>query len=195
MTARLKTGIRAFTLIELMVSISIVVMVTSVVMVRQSAFNGAVLLRNQAYEVAFAIRQAQLLAVSGSDEGIAGAQVYGVKFSRVAGSRQTYQLFHDKDDDGVFTPDEAVGLAGRLDRRFEVRDFEKVDGSSQGTNDVQVTFRRPNFDAIFHRTSGAVLSGPMYIAVAKTGNAGTDNGTVRCVEITSPGQIQVRDCP
>jgi Tfp pilus assembly protein FimT len=57
---------RGFGLVELMVSISIMMLLTVVILNRQSSFNGAVLLRNQAYEVAFALRKAQLLAVSGN---------------------------------------------------------------------------------------------------------------------------------
>ena len=196
---QIHSDIRAFTLIELMVSISIIVMVTSVVMVRQSSFNGAVLLRNQAYEVAFSLRQAQLLAVSGVNSGASTAkQQYGVNLSRTVGSNQTYQIFQDKDGDGQIDSGDAYGLIGRLDRRFEIRDVTRADGSSiMGTSNVQnIYFTRPNFDAIFENGNSTKYSaGPVYIEVAKLGSSATDNGTVRCVEVTGPGQIQVMDCP
>ncbi len=196
---RVHEAIRAFTLIELMVSMSIVVMVTSVMMVRQSAFNGAVLLRNQAYEVAFALRQAQILAVSGVNDGASVvAQQYGVRLNKAVATNQTYQMFHDKDADGQSDPGEEYGLLGRLDRRFEIRDVVEADGDTvMGVSGIlNIFFTRPNFDAKFENgNSGIYNSGPVYIVIAKRGSVESGNGTFRCVEVSGAGQIQVMDCP
>jgi prepilin-type N-terminal cleavage/methylation domain-containing protein len=55
---------RGFTLIELMVTITIVVLVTGIVLVQYSSFNSSVLLTSQAYQLAFDLREAQSLAIS-----------------------------------------------------------------------------------------------------------------------------------
>jgi Tfp pilus assembly protein FimT len=198
-SAHTYADICAFSLVELLVSISIIVVVLSVVMVRQSAFNGSVLLRNQAYEIAFSLRQAQLLAVSGINAGATTArQQYGLNLNKNIGSNQTYQVFQDKDADGQMDVGDAYGQIGRIDRRFVIRDVTNASGTSlMGLSGIQnVYFLRPNFDAIFENGNSVVYNaGPIYIVISRVDSTGTDNGSIRCVEVTSPGQIQVVNCP
>jgi prepilin-type N-terminal cleavage/methylation domain-containing protein len=180
---------RAFGLVELMVSISIIALVSAIIVTRQSAFNGAVLLRNQAYEIAFTIRQAQQLAVSGGD---AAQRRYGVYFNTDTANQHTYRLFADSDDDGFFDASEQIGQTGRLDSRFEIRDVSP--GSS---NQLAITFMRPNFDARFCanisgcNTPASFSNGPAYINVARVGETGNGTGQVRRVQVSATGQISV----
>lgn len=168
---------QAFGLVELMVSISIMTLVTTVVLVRQSAFDGAVLLRNQAYEVAFTIRQAQQLAVTGGD----ATRRYGVYFTETAAGNQVYILFADGNSNGVVDTNEQIGQTGRLDNRFIIRDTWT--GTTEA-NPLSVIFERPNFDAV-------TCANNCYIDIARVGRTGTDVGTVRRVEVTPAGQISV----
>jgi prepilin-type N-terminal cleavage/methylation domain-containing protein len=181
-----------FGLIELMVSISIMAMVSAIIMTRQSAFNGAVLLRNQAYEVAFALREAQLLAVSGGDEN---NRQYGVYFDPVTASQRTYRIFRDTNENATFDSGEQIGLTGQLDSRFEIRGVSPTPTTGTG---LAVIFTRPNFDARFcGRTNGCTT--PATFAPASQGHIDvarldvTTNGTgdVRRVQISSTGQISV----
>ncbi len=182
---------RAFGLVELMVSMSIMALVSTVIVTRQSTFNGAVLLRNQTYEVAFAIREAQQLAVSGGDESV---RTYGVVFDTATANQHTYRVFRDVNNNGRFDAgdNEQVGLTGKLDSRFEVR---AVDPS--GAAPLTVLFTRPNFDARFCNRSGGCtqtshyVAGPAYVDIARTGVTTNGNGDVRRVQITSSGQISV----
>jgi len=61
-----------FTLIEMLVSITIITVITSVVFLQSSRFNSSILLSNIAYEMALSIREAQVYGLSvrglGSDE-------------------------------------------------------------------------------------------------------------------------------
>ena len=182
---------RGFTLIELMVSISIISMVSAVILVRNNSFNGAVLLRNQSYELAFALRQAQLMAVSG---GESATRQYGVYISKLKPGE--YIIFRDDSNVGsnagrYDAGDVPVGLTGRLDRRFAIRDITNKAGVSQTTDGFSFTFIRPNFDGLFKSDSSGYLSGPMYIDVGVVGKSGTDSGSVRRVEVTSTGQVSV----
>jgi len=187
--AKKRTNLRGFGLIELLVSISIITLVSAVIMTRQSAFNGAVLLRNQAYEVAFDLRQAQLLAVSGTDDGATNvvSQQYGVYFTTA--SRNSYIIFHDKDGNGEYNNgDVQIGKKGIIDSRFKIRGILDSVGTSQ--NPVSITFKRPNFDGLFKKNNSPI-TGPVYIDIAKVGDNNNGAGDVRRIEITSTGQISV----
>ena len=202
----LPTGIRGFGLVELMVSITIMMLLSSIILVRNSSFNGAVLLRSQAYEVAFALRQMQLLAVSGNNVGAqtpTTVQQYGVYFDTASGSEQMYILFHDVDASGQWDAgvDTQIGPVGRLDKRFKISAISDVSGTSVtgGGTGYSVTFVRPNFDAKFNDTvdSGYENTSPIYIDIAQI-NAESDDksiGQIRRVEISNTGQISVTSFP
>jgi type II secretory pathway pseudopilin PulG len=176
-----------------MVSISIMALLTTVVVTRQSSFNGAVLLRNQAYEVAFTLRQAQMLAVSGGDES---TRRYGVFFDTSTPTQHTYTLFGDTNNNGTFDAGEQLGLVGKLDRRFEIRALSLPDVSSLHTT-MGITFLRPNFDGYFCvnssgcTTLGAYTNGVASVHVARTDVTTNGTGDVRRVEVTRTGQIAV----
>ena len=85
---------RGFTLVEMMVVLSIIVIITVITLVGQSSFNRSLVLTDTAYTVAFSIREAQALGISSRAfaDGTTNAG-YGVRFaSAPAGS---YALFAD----------------------------------------------------------------------------------------------------
>lgn len=157
---------RGFTLVELMVTISIMVLVTSAVLVRHTSFNSAVLLENQAYEIAFDIRQTQLLAVSARGRDADFRQTFSIEFEP---GQRTYQIYQ-----GTFL----YGAPGALDRRFEIT---SVSGGSEG-NPARIEFRRPNFDAIFDDSLDTFI-----ITIAPVNGTGE-----RTIEVTRTGQITVQ---
>lgn len=93
-----KTG---FTLVELLVTITIFVMLTAVVLWNQSKFNSTILLTNLAYDTALTIRQAQTYGINikkfnKDDESFFP---YGVHFDMR--DTKSFILFADKDWNGV----------------------------------------------------------------------------------------------
>jgi type II secretory pathway pseudopilin PulG len=192
--------LRGFGLIELIVSISIIVLIMGVVLVRNSAFSSAVVLRNQAYDVAFALRQAQQLAVSSNTAAAGAVQRFGVHMS--AGTTSVI-IFRDINNDAFFTPaNDTIIQSVRLDEGFFVRDMVDSTGGSLSGTALSVTFTRPNFDAVFrHQATGGALSGPINIEVGVMGATGPNLNAVRWVEVTSTGQVAVTthssctDCP
>ncbi len=181
-----RTHHRGFGLVELMVSMSIMALVSAVIITRQSSFNGAVLLRNQAYAIAFALREAQLLAVSGGDEAV---RRYGVYFNTGAATQHQYILFRDSDEDGRYDNGEQIGLTGKLDTRFEVREAF-VDTSAH--SEMVILFERPNFDAKYYNSSGVEQNDNVaYVDIARTGITASDVGSVRRVQVSNTGQISV----
>ena len=182
-----------FGLIELMVSITIVVIVASIVLARQDSFNSAVLLRAQAYEVALQVREVQLSAVSASGDSGDFRAVLGVYFDSTAGSNGQYRIFEDADSDNFHDASEEFGLQGLLDSRFEIRDIRI--GSTDEV-DVSVIFERPNFDArFFSGPNTEVNVTTVEIDIARRGAGSACGSDVRTVEITRTGQIAVQDCP
>lgn len=179
-----------FGIIELLVSISIMVIISSVIMVQQKSFNSAVLLRSQAYSIALEARQIQLSAVSVSGEAGDFRSLLGLHFD--TGSNQEYKIFKDADNDKYYDATEMFGKQGKLDKRFEIRDIRAVGDSITG-NAVSVVFERPNFDARFVDSSGELTNASsIEIDIGqKNGQLGT-NDTIRTVEITSTGQIAVQ---
>ncbi len=181
-----------------MVSISIMILVLGVVLVQQSSFDGAVLLRSQAYEVALRIRDIQTTAVSASVDYTAGSfrVRYGIYMDTSANSNGLYRIFNDVDKDGYdTTSDTEVNAPGVLDSRFEIRAIRVTDtnGAVQNPNAISIDFERPNFDAYFYTTTGTPLANveKVQIDIARRGITGTGNTVLRTIEITPAGQISV----
>lgn len=181
----------AFGLIELLVSISIMVIIVSVILVRQSSFNGAVLLRSQAYEVALQLRSIQLNAVSATSESGAFRSILGVYFDPAI--PDSYRIYTDTDTppDFFYESSEEFGLQGLIDPRFEIREIRNIGGSYDG-NGISIVFERPNFDARFYDSGGQVDATSIEIDIARVGSTGTGPGDIRTVEVTSAGQISVQ---
>jgi len=181
-----------FGIIELLVSISIMIIISSVILVQQSSFNGAVLLRGQAYEIALAAREVQLNAVSINDVTGDFRSLLGLHFD--LNNNQEYKIFRDADNDGFYDSSEVFGRQGNLDGRFEIREIrvnQNVGGEVPRTP-VSVVFERPNFDARFFGSTGEINASSIEIDVAKKGVPTSVDNPVRTLEITSTGQITVQ---
>lgn len=163
--------------------------VSSIILVRQNSFNGGVLLRSQAYEIALAAREVQLRAVSAV--GVAGdfRTLQGLHFD--TGNNDTYRIFRDADNDGFFDTAESLGQQGVLDDRFEIRAIRTLGDSYVGTG-ISIVFERPNFDARFFDSSGEINASSVEIDIARRGVSGSTPDVVRTLEITSTGQIIVQ---
>ncbi len=181
-----------FGIIELLVSISIMVLVSSVILVRQNSFNSAVLLRSQSYEIALAAREVQLNAVSVNDVTGDFRSLLGLHFD--LDENQKYRIFRDADNDGFFDGTEAFGKQGSLDDRFEIRAI-RVNRNSGGTvsaSEVSAVFERPNFDARFFSATGEIDAASIEIDIGKRNVQSGGDDSIRTVEITSTGQIAVQ---
>ncbi len=188
--SRQKSGSPAgFGLIELMVSISIMVLISAIVLARHGAFNGAVLLRSQTYEVALQLRELQLSAVSATS--IAGNfnTILGVQFDTQ--TPRTFTNFSDQDGDYYYDANEAYGQPGTLDPRFEIRSITATGDTVSGTG-VSIVFERPNFDARFFDVGGEINASSIEIVIGRVGESGVGPEVIRTLEVTSTGQITVQ---
>lgn len=179
-----------FGLIELMVSISIMMVISAVIMARHSSFNGAVLLRSQAYEIALSIREVQMSAVSAESNGSGSFRATeGVYFN--TSSPTQYQIFRDADNDSFYDSSEQYGKQGIIEKRFEIRAIRAVGDTVTGTG-LAVVFERPNFDAKFFDSAGQVNASSVEIDLAKKDAVGNGPDVVKTIEITGTGQITVK---
>ena len=188
---------RGFGLVELMVSISIMTLVSTVILVKNRSFNNALLLRNQAYEIAFTLRQAQLMAVSGTKESSAINNIYGVHLNTSAATNRQYLMFRD-DQGGAHWydagSDQIIGTVDLIDSNYVISDITAANGTSLGST-LSVTFKRPNFDAIFRTASGVSYTGPVNLVITPKNTNGYSSAAAipsRRVEITGTGQITVK---
>lgn len=170
-----KSVSRGFTLVELMVTLSIVVLVTGVVMIQYSSFNSSVLLTSQAYVTAFDVREAQTLAVSVRGQGAQFREEYGLFFDITAENPNNYILFQDDNANGIDEParynvGEELGVRREIGIRFKLLNICATNSVSRtcytddpntvgedinsAFHDVAISFKRPDFDAAFYSSSG-----------------------------------------
>jgi len=188
-----------FGLIELMVSVSIVVLVTSIILAKHDKYNSAVLLRSQAYDVALKMREVQLQAVSATGQGGEYRNVMGLHFNTTNTANTYYQVFVDRNGNNFYDPNnvpaEAFGPRINLDRRFEFSSVITLVGGSGGTpTALSVIFERPNFDARFFTAANTEASSNvsgMELGVRLKGTTDNGAGSVRTVEVSRTGQIVV----
>lgn len=189
---RSSSTVAGFGLIELMVCISIILLVIAVVLVRQDSFNGAVLLRSQAYEVALSAREVQLNSVSSISIANNYRSLLGLHFD--TNNDALVRIYKDSTNgNGYYTSGEEFGKQLAIDSRFEVREIRTVSGGAETpVSNLSVVFERPNFDARFFSSSGEVNASRVEIDISKRDQTGTTPDVVRTVEITSTGQIAVK---
>lgn len=173
-----------------MVTITIVVLVTGVIMIRYSSFNSSVLLSGQAYITAFDIREAQSLAVSVRGNQNEFREEYGLYFD--ASNAQQYILFQDDDSNGIDDPaqyhsSEAIGNPYKIDSRFQLVDLCATSGGVEtcSLSDLAISFQRPDFDAHFYSSSAANIDSVEIII------GSNDSALTRSVVVYASGQISV----
>jgi prepilin-type N-terminal cleavage/methylation domain-containing protein len=158
-SSRFKAG---FTLIELLISAAIITVISSIVLVKFSAFDSTVLLKSLAYEVGTTIREAQVYSVSVIN--VVGdtnfRYPYGVSFTP---GNTTYTLYRFTSEtsrpfNDIADPDPDIAEILRtynLSGSIEISEicFKRPTASedcTSGTGRLDISFKRPEFAAIFH---------------------------------------------
>lgn len=181
-----------FSIIEVLVTAFVIGLITAIVLFKYGSFNNVILLKSQAYEMALDLREAQVYAVSvrGGDNEF--RQEYGVHFD--IDDPGQYQLFLDSpsSDNGRYDNGEEVELPNYIDDRFQISaicvNFSSSCNNGTAVDTLAVTFRRPDFDAIFVSTGPSVGS----ISNARI-ELSSNNGSIsRAVEVNLSGQIDIQ---
>jgi prepilin-type N-terminal cleavage/methylation domain-containing protein len=207
---RFRSVSRGFTLIELLLVTSIMLILTSVFLIRQQSFNSSILLRSLAYSVALSIRQAQLFGSAiretgvGAFQGATPAKAYGIYFDKdnAVADPAIYTLFADLNNNGQYdAPGELVQVF-KLTKGFSISQFCGMTSggtlrcwtaASPNINYLTIVFRRPNTDACIATSAGAtacatVPSGEIYSYGSVQVKSGTDT---RSISVYPTGQIIV----
>jgi prepilin-type N-terminal cleavage/methylation domain-containing protein len=192
----LKAG---FTLIELMVTLSIFVIVSGIVLFNQGKFNSSIVLTNLAYDVALGIRQAQIFGVSGKvgSSAIGMKPQYGVNFKAGTYSDDTVQfkMFSDADNNFYLTSENETLETMKISRGnyiSQISIFSNVTGTWTNVNDLSIVFRRPEAEAYFYATAidNQVLSNQYNeVKIRVTSDANPDS--FRNIVVTKIGLIYV----
>jgi prepilin-type N-terminal cleavage/methylation domain-containing protein len=196
-SSRTQSPSKGFTLVELLVSIGIFTLITTMSVFSYTDFNSNVLLTNLAYEIALSVRQAQFYGItvkqSASAENFDSG--YGVHLTKNAAS---YTLFEDGKGSGSLDHEYRAG------EELETYFIQKgnfisrlcVNGSIQGSVDCTLTaldlsFVRPNPDTYVALSKN---ENPTDLDLSKTMSiicVSSPKGTVRKVTVESTGQISV----
>ena len=180
---------RGFSLIELLVTVSIVTLVTGLALVRYSSFNSTVLLNSQAYEIALDIRQTQLysLSVGAVSGGSNFRDPYGIEFRTSSNNNTEYRIFQD-------TNNNTLGDSGEifqnilLGRNFTITSLcLYTDPNLDCTiNQIEVLFERPDFVARFTDGSNPVSASYAIVTVVDD-----MTGRTRDIRIDASGYVTV----
>ncbi len=195
-----KTTVRGFTLPELLISIAIIGIITSITIVKYSSFDSTVLAKSAAYEVALTIREAQINSVSvkrGSDNGTNDifSYPYGVHFTKDSNVYTAYAFeSSDPDDYPFYDPlhRKDVGTFA-MDRGMKVTEICINNASQCDYVSLDVAFRRPEFNTLFYATleGGGVEQNSNGVTNAQIKVASPNGIHTFVVEVTSLGQISV----
>lgn len=200
---------KGFSLIELIVVVSIFLIISSITLFKQSKFSSDILITNTAYEVALAIREAQVFgsgSKQGEDTSANRSKSYGIFFDDgeaknfllfseepvVSGQTKLYDSMYDPSNDAFSVEDTIT-----LNRDQKINDFCGIDGdddeeqcaSEADIEGLSISFVKPNLNPIIKGISGAeetVFSGAKIIVQSDLGDK------CRTIFVNNVGQISVQ---
>jgi prepilin-type N-terminal cleavage/methylation domain-containing protein len=208
---------RGFTLIEMLLVMGIMIIITTVFLVRQSSFDSSTILRSLAYGVALSVRQAQVYGTSvvgtsttqaacgsgfyNTASGNCYAAAYGLYFSTALSTAvpSSYVLFADLNGDGKYETNEFV-KSFFLPTGYTISNFCATNqvGTQRCSNttisSLAIVFKRPNPDAQFVPldSSGQPIAGDTSYSSAYVQMQSLANSSdAKSVTVTVPGEVSV----
>lgn len=180
---------RAFTLIEMMVTLGIFVMLSGAVISNYRSVNNSVMLNTLASKIAISMRQAQVSGLAVQEDrggGNSFNNAYGIHF--LASAKTTYLLFADRNKNKKWTTGETVQTY-TLGNGNTIQTLCVVKGSEPevcGKGQLNITFVRPNPDAVI-TDAGAV---EMYSNASVVIQA--PSGVTKKITIWTTGQVSIQ---
>lgn len=180
---------RGFTLIEMLAVSAIIVVLTSVLLVKNSSFGGVIILRSLAYDVALSVREAQRYGISVRQSGSGVfSNAYGVEVR--AASAANYLLYVDRNADGYYGGSGELVTQYSLKQGYRIADlcYTPASGGAEicGAQKIDVTFKRPEPDAFIRVNDQAAINQQARILLA------APNGTTVSIVVEATGQISVQ---
>ena len=202
---------RGFTLVELIVSLSIFAFMTALVLAKYGTFNEDVLITNLAYDTAVTIRSAQAYALNVRDTGATAGAVSNNNFSNAYGvhfdmtHNTSFVFFVNSGIETYANPDNAAATSyvSTISQTIStytmktgntiVRLCANIDTTPCPTSgagnltQADVVFRRPYPDAILTGTANGVPSTVPSVEIV----VGAADGTTKNIIVRQTGQIQI----
>ncbi len=183
---------RGFTLVELLVSISIFVFMTGLVLTRYRSFDQNVFLTNLAHDVVLTVRTAQNygLNVKGAENSFNVG--YGVHLDSTSGNNKSTTIFaFPRSNEAVYaqaiTSSKITQAMGR--GAFVSALCAGASSSNCPTrNSLDISFKRPDLDAIIC-ANGSCATPHTYARITLS----SSGGSIRHVIVQSSGQISIED--
>lgn len=181
-----------FSLLEVLITSAIIGIITAIAVVRYSAFNSSILLKNQAFELALAIREAQVFSISIRGEGDIFRKGYGIYFDMSDGTASKYELFLDSGTENprAFGTGDQIVSSTVMDSRFRISSIcvEDICSGDGVTTNFAVSFQRPIFDARFQADIYRADANQAVITISNVDGPQQS----RTVTVSRTGQITVQ---
>ncbi len=195
----MNSTMKGFTIVELIVSVAIFAVMTALVVAKYGSFNQNTLVTNVAYDMALSIRTAQTYGLSvKSDTSNNFSSAYGIHFDMTSSKPNKFIFFTDTGKTGKYTGSTEDITTYTLNQSTYISKICLSDGTNCVTNFlpssssiIDVTYRRPNPDAVFCTTANNCPATPSIqptVLVTITSSDGTNN---QVVYIRKNGQISV----
>lgn len=181
---------RGFTLIELMVTVAIFALMTSLILARYNNFYSGTIFRNLAYDVALTIRQAQTYGISvKAGDASSYSSAFGVNFDRSnSANRKRFSLYS-------YTNSNTKSL---LEKVFNLKNgayvYSLISYDSAGNQvtltNADIIFRRPNPDPTICGTDTSAVRSCNYARIQIRLYIPTGSASMY-VRVNNVGQITV----
>lgn len=211
-----------FTLVELIVVLVIIIIITTITVTSQTNYNRSLIITNTTYTVALSIREAQSLGLASRRFGSVQNAGYGVSFHD---TQQTqYRVFADVNQTPFYaecplglanTPEAKPGnclydgtseilTTYHLNKGFRIHNFcgirysnnARACGSDTQWSGLDITFLRPNTEAIMSIRTPSGSAEPLRCAVIWIAPPSGTASNMKCIVVTQVGQVSVpQTCP
>lgn len=181
-----KNTSKGFSLVELLVTISILTIVSGVVLFNHARFNNNVLIENLAYEISLTIRQAQSFGWQVEETGGSFGEGYGAHFDLSSNEFLIFADIYPATPNRIYDAgyDEIVDRF-RMTNNNEINElcFESTCDAST----LDISFIRPNPNAFIRENGGGTDRETAEIRVI------SPKGLVKKIMVNKVGQIAVQE--
>jgi len=205
MSPYLSNNSKGFSLLELMVSITIMLVIISTVLLGQSTYTKGASLKNLANDIGLSLRQAQVYGISVKERAIGSddfLNAYGIEFNITSsGSNNAYIFFADLSKNGAYDGAWSCPAGGECLQKFNTSTGNTIsrlcliynnDSTDCSVSRASISFLRPN------TLANIVLFGPAGQIPPSASHKGVEIGLVsvsggaRSVIVYNTGQISIK---